>query len=225
VGDVASLEGALATDGETVAAERLTVRDPVAPGAWTLDEGRRVRDLWQGLRRLGNAGSEAESIARQLEAVDREGLLAGFARLLARKRDLEKRLQSVRSSQLSSYVDALLAQARSVGGITLLTARVEGIEGKALRDLGDKLRARMATGVIALVSDKDCKATMVTSVSKNLTATISAVDLIRRFAPLIGGKGGGNPELAQAGGDRPEGAEAVFAGVETLLAQHGDAGA
>ena len=225
VGDIASIEGALAAEGETVAAERRTIRDPVAPGAWTLAEGRRVRDLWQALRRLGNTGSDAEAIARQLEAVDREGLLAGFARLLARKRDLEKRLQSVRSSRLSSQVDALLAQVRGVGNVTLLTARVEGIEGKALRELGDKLRARMSTGVITLVSDKDGKAMMVTSVSKDLAPTISAVDLIRRFAPLIGGKGGGNPELAQAGGDRPEGAEAVFAGVETLLAQHADAGA
>ncbi|MEP5727793.1 MAG: alanine--tRNA ligase [Sulfitobacter sp.] len=212
VADVSALETALADAGQNVEAARPKLTAPVAPKEWSLAEGRRIRDLWQGLRRF-----DASADADLLETVDREGLIAGHASVLSRKRELDKLLNKARSSKLFSQVDDLLENTKMIGDVPLLTARVDGVEGKALRSLTDKLRDQMPTGVMVLMSVNDDKTLMVANVSKDLQSKASAGDIIKKFAPLIGGKGGGNAQFAQAGGDKPDGIEDVFANVENML--------
>jgi alanyl-tRNA synthetase len=199
----------------------LEARAPSAPAEWTLTEGRRVRDLWQGLVRLSNArGGEAQAMAEALASIDREGLLRSYARLLGWVRDAERRAEKTRASALSSQAGDLADNVKTVGGVQLLTAKVSGVDGKALRDLADQLRSKLPSGILALISEADGgKASLLVSVTKDLTARFSAGDLVKELAPIIGGRGGGKPELAQAGGTDPSRAGELFTALEARLSR------
>jgi len=100
--------------------------------------------------------------------------------------------------------------------VKLLAARVEG-DGKALRDLADKLRDRLGRGVVALGSEQDGKAILLVAVTRDLTARVKAGDLVREAAKLVGGSGGGRPDLAQAGGANPAGLDQALAKVAEMV--------
>jgi alanyl-tRNA synthetase len=110
---------------------------------------------------------------------------------------LQGRLNAVASGDL-------LSQATEINGIPLLAVQVQVENIKALRDLSDTLRDRMAAGVIVLGAAIDGKANLLVAVSKELSAKFRAGDIIKHLAPIVGGSGGGKPELAQAGGSRPD---------------------
>lgn len=97
-----------------------------------------------------------------------------------------------------------------------MSSRVEG-DGNALRDLADKLRDKLGRGVVALGSEVDGKAVLLVAVTKDLTGKIKAGDLVREAAKLVGGKGGGKPDIAQAGGPDPAGLDKALAKVEELV--------
>jgi len=84
--------------------------------------------------------------------------------------------------------------------VTVLAARIDGLDAEGLRSVVDMLRERMGPGVICLGSSMDGKVALVASVSKDLTKRIQAGTLVQEVAPLVGGKGGGRPDLAQGGG-------------------------
>ncbi len=99
----------------------------------------------------------------------------------------------------------------------LLAARVDG-DGKALRELADKLRDRLGRGVVALASEQDGKAVLLVAVTKDLTGLVKAGDLVREAAKCIGGSGGGKPDMAQAGGPDAAGIDRALARVGELVA-------
>ena len=92
---------------------------------------------------------------------------------------------------------------QDVDGVKLLTRRVSGLEKAALRNLSDTLRDRLGSGVIVLASEHDGKVALVVSVSKDLTTRVKAGGLVKELAPIVGGGGGGRPDLAEAGGKDP----------------------
>src|SRR6266542_3325075 len=112
----------------------------------------------------------------------------------------------------------LAAQAKEVAGAKVLAARVQG-DGKSLRELADKLRDKLGKGVIALGAEADGKAILLVAVTKDLTARVKAGDLVKDAAKLVGGSGGGKPDLAQAGGSDPAGIEKALARIEELATQ------
>jgi alanyl-tRNA synthetase len=91
-------------------------------------------------------------------------------------------------------------ESREVGGIKLITRRVEGLEKGALRGLSDSLRDRLGTGVVVLASEVDGRVALVVSVSKDLTGRVQAGRIVKELAPIVGGGGGGRPDFAEAGG-------------------------
>jgi alanyl-tRNA synthetase len=101
---------------------------------------------------------------------------------------------------------------RDVGGVRLITRRVEGLEKGALRSLSDSLRERLGSGVVILASETDGKAALVVAITRDLTSRVHAGRLVKELAPLIGGGGGGRPDLAEAGGKDAS-------GIDTLLAR------
>ncbi|HET8734271.1 MAG TPA: alanine--tRNA ligase, partial [Anaeromyxobacteraceae bacterium] len=103
-----------------------------------------------------------------------------------RVRELEKALEEARSKMASARSGDLASQAKEVGGAKVLAARVEG-DGKALRDLADKLRDRLGKGVVALASEQDGKAILLVAVTKDLTGKVKAGDLVKEAARLVGG--------------------------------------
>jgi len=164
-----------------------------------------------GVRRIEAVTGEAalRHVGRQ-EAALREsaGLLKipplelprRLQKLLDEQKQLEKQVQQLESRLAKHRADELAAAAKTVAGVTVLAARIDGLDAEGLRSVVDTLRERMGPGVICLGSAMDGKVALVASVSKDLTKRIQAGKLVQEVAPLVGGKGGGRPDLAQGGG-------------------------
>jgi len=168
-----------------------------------------------GVRRIeAQTGEGALAFVRQLEDEQRamavllkaEGgnPLDRLEKLLARQRELQREIESLQGKLNAAASGDLLAGAVDVNGIKLLAAEVQVEDVKALRDLSDSLKDRIGEGVIVLGAAIGGKANLLVAVTKNLSATVKAGDIIKQLAPIVGGSGGGKPELAQAGGSRPE---------------------
>jgi alanyl-tRNA synthetase len=97
----------------------------------------------------------------------------------------------------------LLTGAAEVNGVRVVGALVEAADVKGMRELGDRLRDRLQSGVVALAMQGDGKVTWVTMVTKDLTGRLHAGHLARDLAKLTGGGGGGRPDMAEAGGKDP----------------------
>jgi alanyl-tRNA synthetase len=126
--------------------------------------------------------------------------------LQEKQKQLEKELKQLRvkaaaaSGGASGASHAVSDDTIEVDGIKLVARRADGISGGDLRDLADQLRSKLKSGVVVLGSASDGKVTLLTAVTKDLLDRIQANTLISKLAPIVGGKGGGKPDLAQAGG-------------------------
>jgi alanyl-tRNA synthetase len=109
---------------------------------------------------------------------------------------------------------------KDVGGVRLIARRVEGLEKGALRGLSDSLRDRLGSGVVVLASENGGKVALVVAVTKDLTSRVQAGRLVKELAPLVGGSGGGRPDLAEAGGKDPSGIDALLAKAADVLKTH-----
>jgi alanyl-tRNA synthetase len=139
-----------------------------------------------------------------LVKADGAGILDRVERIMARQKELQREVE-ILSAQLNAGKSAdLLADAREISGVRVLATEVMTDDVKKLRELADSLRDRMGSGVLALGADINGKATLLVMVSSDLTARFKAGDLIRDMARIVGGSGGGKPEMAQAGGSQPE---------------------
>jgi alanyl-tRNA synthetase len=181
-----------------------------------------------GVRRIvAHAGPRAVELAqkgdaelRHAAALLRSGpfeVAAKVESLQRRVKELEKQLGESKGQVAAARSGDLAGQAREVNGVKVLAARVEG-DGKALRELADKLRDKLGRGVVALASEQDGKAVLLVAVTKDLTGIVKAGDLVRDAAKLIGGSGGGKPDMAQAGGSDPAGIDRALARVGELVA-------
>ena len=138
--------------------------------------------------------------------------------LIGQVRELNKHNEALEGRLLSGRGKDLLDQAGEVGGTRLLAARVDVADVRAMRELMDGLRSRMDTGVIVLAAENGGKAMIIVSVSKDLHARFTASALVNQLAPLVGGSGGGRPDMAQAGGGDPAGIPRVLEQAKILLA-------
>ena len=120
------------------------------------------------------------------------------------------------------YIDALgnvMDQVQEVNGVKLLATSVDGVDMNGLRDLGDQLKEKLGDGVVVLISDKDGKVNMIAMATDGaMSKGAHAGNLIKGIAALVGGGGGGRPNMAQAGGKNPAGIDAAIAAVEEVLA-------
>jgi alanyl-tRNA synthetase len=162
-----------------------------------------VRGREQALREVADLlkGSEEEAAQR-------------VARLVAQQRELERQLKQLQGKLAGSRSDELLQQARTVDGVKVLAAEVEGLDDGGLRELADRLRQQIGSGVVVLGTARGDRALLLAAVTKDLTKKYHAGNIIKRIAPLVGGGGGGKPDMAQAGGKDPaklrEALEAVY---------------
>ena len=163
---------------------------------------------------------QEETLARMAALVksDPQQLELRLQKLLERQRELEREVESLRGKLHAGKSGELLERAREVSGIRYLASRVEGVDGKGLRDFSDQVRDRFGSGVVVLGSESDGKANLLVAVSKDLTHCLQAGAIIKQLAALVGGGGGGRPDLAQAGGSRPEKLDEALAQVEAILA-------
>jgi len=120
-----------------------------------------------------------------------------------RERALEKELARLKSKLASSQGDDLADQAREVKGAKVLAASLEGADAKTLRETMDKLKDRLKSAAIVLGTVSDGRVSLVAGVTADLTAKLKAGELVNFVAQQVGGKGGGRPDMAQAGGAEP----------------------
>jgi alanyl-tRNA synthetase len=141
-------------------------------------------------------------------------------RLLGQLREQERQLDQVKGKAIGREAAAVTEEATAVNGVSLLVRRVDGLDPKSLRSMADSVRDRLGEGALLLGSVHDGKVALVAMVSKGLTERFHAGRLLQAIAPVVGGSGGGRPEMAQAGGklaDRLD--EALARGREILTAE------
>jgi len=138
-------------------------------------------------------------------------------RLLARQKELQREVETLQARLNAAASVDLLAGAREVAGVKVLAVKVPAVDPKGLRELADTLKDRLGSGVVVLGCASEGKASLLVAVTRDLTGRIKAGDLVRELAPLIGGSGGGKPELAQAGGSSPEMLDEALTKAYTLL--------
>ncbi len=140
-----------------------------------------------------------EEIGGQLGARD-AAALDRLQRLLAREKELEKKLRALEQKLVAGEGGAGAERVREAGGVKVVTRRVEGVDARALREMADRLRHKHGSAVVALGSVADDKVALLVAVTPDLTARIKAGEIVKRIAPMVGGTGGGRPDFAQAGG-------------------------
>jgi alanyl-tRNA synthetase len=160
------------------------------------------------------------SRAAQVLKTTPQALSERLEKVLARERALEKQIEELTRKLMSggsSGFDSWVGQARDVAGVKVLGLKSEVTDRAALRELAEKLRDTLGDSVVLVGSVHEGKAQLVLTVSKALTARFKAGDLIRPIAQIVGGSGGGRPDMAQAGGTEigrlDDAIEALYVGV------------
>jgi len=151
---------------------------------------------------------------------NREDVDEKVRELVERARRLEKEVQQLKSKLASGQGGDLSAQAKVVGGIKVLAAQIEGADAKSLRDAVDRLRGQLGSSIIVLATVNDAKVVLVAGVSADLLERYKAGEIIGSVAALVGGRGGGRADFAQAGGTQPENLAAALASVEDWVRSH-----
>jgi len=159
---------------------------------------------------------EQRAIASLLKA-EGGNPLDRLEKMLGRQRELQREIESLQGRLNAAASGDLLSRAVEINGVRLLAVQVQVEDIKGLRDLSDTLKDHLGEGVIVLGADIGGKANLLVAVSRELSAKIKAGDIIKQLAPLVGGSGGGKPELAQAGGSQPEKIGEALALVAQLL--------
>ncbi|MEN9465544.1 MAG: hypothetical protein RL217_1725 [Pseudomonadota bacterium] len=134
--------------------------------------------------------------------------------LALRAQSLEKELQTLKAQIAMSAGNDLVANAKTINGMKVLAARLDGADVDTLRTAMDQLKNKLGSAVILLASNLDGKVTLLAGVTKDLLGKAKAGDAVKECAPFVDGRGGGKPDLAQAGGQKPEGIDAALAAFE-----------
>jgi len=159
---------------------------------------------------------ERRSVADLLKA-DSSKLVDRVEKLVERQRELQREVDALQGKLNAAQSGDLLSQLQEVAGVKLLATQVQVADIKALRDLADQLRDKVGSGVLVLGAELDGKANLLVAVTSDLTGRIKAGELVAKLAPMVGGRGGGKPELAQAGGPQPEKLSEALAAVAGLV--------
>ena len=139
-----------------------------------------------------------------------------IAGLLEERKKLERALTETRKKLASGGGGG--AEAKEIKGIKLQAQVLEGVPAKDLKPMADDIKKQLGSGVAVLIAVNDGKASLVVGVTDDLTANLSAVDLVRAGSAAVGGKGGGGrPDMAQAGGPDGDKAAAAIAAIEATL--------
>ena len=171
------------------------------------------RRAYQAVRREEQSLRE---ISQLLKASDPD-VVGRVERLLGQLRDTEKELDRVKQKMQTSQAGDVISSARTIKGVKVLATKQDNMEQKDLRDFGDKLRDKLGSGILAVGSSKDDKVSIIVMVSKDLSAKYHAGNLIKEMAAVLGGTGGGKPDMAQAGGKDPSKLDAALQALYTAV--------
>ncbi|MDX1656165.1 MAG: DHHA1 domain-containing protein, partial [Candidatus Competibacteraceae bacterium] len=163
----------------------------------------------RALDHMGRVQQRLNRVASLVKA-DRDTVEERVQTLVERARRLEKELEQLKGRLASSQGGDLAARAVEVDGIQVLAANLEGADVKTLRDTVDQLKNKLKSAAVVLAAVEQGKVRLVAGVTKDQTARVRAGDLVNVVAQQVGGKGGGRPDMAQAGGSDPTQLEAAL---------------
>ncbi len=169
------------------------------------------------VKRFIDAESKLEEAAQVLKT-SRDDLVPRIGQLNAANRSLEKELEALKSKAASQAGGDLAAQAQDVKGIKVLASILDGANVKTLRETVDQLKNKLGEAAVVLASSENGKVSIIAGVTKGQTNKIRAGDLANMVAEQCGGRGGGRPDMAQAGGDQPENLPKALASVSDWVA-------
>jgi alanyl-tRNA synthetase len=180
---------------------------------------RRIEAL-TGLGALSHLRSQEKTLrsASDLLRVAAAEVPARIEKLLEDRRGAEREIEQLRSAQRGKASKDLSRDAREVAGVRVVASRVAGAEAKELRGMVDDLRSQLTSGIVLLAAETNGQVSLALGVTKDLTDRYRAGEMIREVAIVVGGKGGGRPDFAQAGGTDPSKIDAAFERLDALIA-------
>ena len=165
-----------------------------------------------GAAALNQVQQQQQSLQRLADLVksDPQKLEERLTKLLEQQKETAKELEQLQAKENADRSGALIDQVQDIAGVKLLAVKIPGADGKSLRDFSDQLRDKLGSGVLVLVADAGGKVALLVAVTKDLIGQVKAGELIKPLAEIVGGRGGGRPDLAQAGGSDVEKIEALL---------------
>ncbi|RUO77959.1 alanine--tRNA ligase [Idiomarina seosinensis] len=163
-----------------------------------------------------------QQLLNQLAAefkTDTESVPEKVAQLQAKNKELERQKEQLQQKLAQQAGGGLISQATEINGVKAIIAELEDADPKALRGLVDDLKNQLSSGIVLLATSQANKVSLIAGVTKDLTARVKAGDLVNQAANVVGGKGGGRPDMAQAGGSNPEHLSEALATATTWLEQ------
>jgi alanyl-tRNA synthetase len=166
-----------------------------------------LREQERTLRRIG-----------EVLKVPAEDALGRVEKLLEERRSVERELSALRKGQRGATASDLISKTRDLNGTKVLATRAEGVQGKDLRAMVDDLRDKLKSGVVLVASEAEGRVSLALGVTPDLKDKLKAGDLVREVAAVVGGKGGGRADFAQAGGNDPGKLDEAFEKLFALVA-------
>jgi alanyl-tRNA synthetase len=140
-------------------------------------------------------------------------------KMLVHQKSLEKEVERLKGKIASEAVDDVEADVKTVNNVKVLAKKVAVDQPAALRDLADRFKDKIQSGIVVLGSAAGNKAMLIVIVSKDLTHRFHAGEIVKQVAAVVGGSGGGRPDMAQAGGSKPEQLDAALEKVYEIVEQ------
>jgi len=150
-----------------------------------------------------NHAEEALKESAQMLKVPKSDVTEKIKKLLETNRELEREIATLKGRDKAGAAESLIDSVKTINGVKVVAAKVETSDPKELREMADTLRIRIGSGIVMLAAAADSKVVLLAAVTRDLTGRFSAGDIIKTLAPVVGGRGGGKADLAQAGGTEP----------------------
>jgi alanyl-tRNA synthetase len=182
-----------------------------------------------GLFRIISESAVAANV-RRIEALTGEAALrydqklerdlrTAASLLKAAPDQLEERVERLlkEHKEKDREIQSILSEVREIGGIKVIARKMEADSPKELRESADRIKDRLVSGIVLLGAEKEGKVMLTCVVTKDLMDRFKAGDIIRQLSNIVGGKGGGRPDMAQGGGSKPEELQNAFEGLYDLI--------
>ena len=164
-----------------------------------------------------------EKIVREVEEIARavqSDVVAKVQQLVERAKQLEKEVSQLSGKLAANRGEELMSSAQTIGSAKVLSAAVDGMDAAGLRNLLDQLKNKLGSAIVVLGAANDGKVSLIAGVTNDLTAKVKAGELVNMVAQQVGGKGGGRPDMAQAGGNDPSKLDAALKSVPEWVRTH-----
>ena len=192
---------------------KIVAESGVAAGVRRIEAltGSNARDYYLNVEQTLNASAK-------LVKANASDLAEHIKKLQEELKALRSENESLKSKEAQAALGDVSDQVKDINGVKLLATSVKGVDMNGLRDLGDQMKTKLGEGVVVLISEADGKVNLITMVTDGALAKgAHAGNLIKVIAPIVGGGGGGRPNMAQAGGKNPAGISDALAEAEKVL--------